>query len=313
MDFVETTLGVKVEYQKWEKENQLPYYIIDRYEIKLAKIDTWMVLIVYPKLELDQLNAVKKHIARIQQENPYPVVLVLPTITRQRREYLVKARIPFVVPNKQIYLPFLGVYFQEQYESRIPVIEKFQPSVQMLFLYYIYQNQSRLYTSPVAKALKISEMTITRATRRLEQTGFFEVEKDGVQKVLIGKDAGRELINKVRPYLDTPVKKNLYINKQDLPKGMFKAGLSALAELTMINPPHTECYATGLSPQEFNGTEILMDADHQIEIEFWKYDPQIFSKNNIVDPISLFLALADEQDERVEESIDKLIEKVWEK
>ena len=45
-----------------------------------------------------------------------------------------------------------------------------------------------------------------------------------------------------------------------------------------------------------------------IELEIWKYDPQLLSESNRVDPLSLYLSLAETKDERVEAALDKLLE-----
>jgi hypothetical protein len=59
-------------------------------------------------------------------------------------------------------------------------------------------------------------------------------------------------------------------------------------------------------------TNILMDADIQVQVELWKYDPGILGKNGIVDTLSLAMALKDNQDERVKEALDKTLNQIWE-
>lgn len=43
------------------------------------------------------------------------------------------------------------------------------------------------------------------------------------------------------------------------------------------------------------------------EIEVWKYPPELFARNGKVDPLSLYLSLADTKDERIEIAIDALM------
>lgn len=77
MEYLERVLGVKVIRSKWDKENKLPYYLVDRYSFELAKIDEMSVLIVKPKGELDTINAIKKHISRLGGIISCPVVFEL--------------------------------------------------------------------------------------------------------------------------------------------------------------------------------------------------------------------------------------------
>ena len=134
-------------------------------------------------------------------------------------------------------------------------------------------------------------MTVTRAVRQLEQTELFEVRKDGVQKILRGKYSGKELFEKVQPYLISPVRKVLYVYKEEYKNNLIAAGLSALSEKSMLNPPDVESYAVYGRGIQLKGTEKLMDAATQAEIELWKYDPQILGNNGIVDTLSLVMSL----------------------
>ena len=166
--------------------------------------------------------------------------------------------------------------------------------------------------SDAGKKLGFSAMTVTRAVRQLEQTTFFTTEKDGVQKKLIGKYPARELYDKMRPYLISPVRKTVYIDKQTHLTPMRIAGMSALSQMSMINPPDILCYAVNGKKEEFTGTDILMDASAQVKVELWKYNPDILSENDVVDPLSLAISLKDDPDERIEEAVEILINKILE-
>ena len=62
------------------------------------------------------------------------IVFELTAISRQRRKSFIDAKIAFVVPEKQIYLPFLGSFLTERCDSEglVPATEKLQPSAQMM-------------------------------------------------------------------------------------------------------------------------------------------------------------------------------------
>jgi hypothetical protein len=305
MDYIERTLGLPVQYGTWEKQDQLPFFLLDRYQVQAVWIGHTRVLFLSPTTELEQLGAVKKHIARVQKIDPVPVALLLPTISRQRKEYLIAAQIPFVVPEKQIYLPFLGIALQESYTVASKKLDKFQPSSQVLFLYYLYQKAPQLYTGKLAETLGCSAMTITRAIRQLAQTGLFEIQKEGVQNILVGKYAPRELFQAAMPYLISPVRKKLYVDTHQKLPGAFSAGLTALSKKTMLNPPELQTYALASSTR-FTGTDMLLDASAQVEVELWRYDPAILGSGAEVDALSLVLSLQDERDERIQDAVEEL-------
>lgn len=47
-----------------------------------------------------------------------------------------------------------------------------------------------------------------------------------------------------------------------------------------------------------------------VEPEIWHYDLDLFAKNSIVDPFSLYLSLKAIQDERIESALQELMEKI---
>ena len=312
MDYIENTLRIKVHYQSWSHTDELPYYLLDRYDFQQATLDSVKTLFLYPKTELDQLASVKKQITKIQKIEPLPVVIILKNISRGRLQYMLLAHIPFIVPEKQIYLPFMGIALQNKFGAESVWTEQLQPSAQVLFFYYLYQKKKQVYMSDASKKLGFSAMTVSRAFRQLEHTTFFTTEKEGVQKKLTGKYTMRELYDKMQPYLSSPVRKTIYVDKQVLLSPMRIAGISALSQMSMINPPDIPCYAVNGKKGNPTGTDVLIDASAQVKVELWKYAPDILSGNDTVDPLSLAISLKDDPDERIEEAVEILINKILE-
>ena len=311
MNYIEETLGLAVVDEPWTHMGKMPYFIAELYEIRKVIIGGTDTLFLHPKTELKQIDAVKKHIARIQKAELLPVAIELPNINRYRRDALIAARIPFVVPGKQLYLPFLGAVLQERFTTEVPEADQLQPSAQVLFFYYLYKKQPRLYTSQAVSDLGYSAMTITRAVKQLVQTGLFLEEKDGVQKVLVGKWGREELFEKARPMLINPVRKRIYVEKTAITEDYCVAGDDALAQRSMINPARLRCYAVDGKAQP-RGTDTLIDAQAQVEIQLWKYDPRVLSDGGVVDPLSLAMTYQDNTDERVEEAVEEMMENFWE-
>ena len=47
-----------------------------------------------------------------------------------------------------------------------------------------------------------------------------------------------------------------------------------------------------------------------MEIEIWKYDPELLARKGVVDPLSLYMSMKNTKDERVEMmALDTLLEK----
>ena len=113
MEYLDKVLGVKVTYGDVEFKH-LPNFIATRYRLQMVSMNEQKMIFLYPKTELEQIEVLKKHIARIQKNENLPVVLVLKELGFRQKEYLIREKIPFIVDGKQIYLPFMAVYLQER-------------------------------------------------------------------------------------------------------------------------------------------------------------------------------------------------------
>lgn len=104
MEYLNKVLGIEVTYENVEFTH-LPNFIVTRYRLQMASMNGTKVIFLYPKTELEPIEVLKKHIARIQKNENMPVVLVLKEIISRQKEYLIRERIPFIVEGRQIYLP----------------------------------------------------------------------------------------------------------------------------------------------------------------------------------------------------------------
>ena len=311
MDYIGTTLGLNVTYLPCDGIKNMPYFITDLYDIQKVAIGSVPALMLKVKAEFPTVNSIQKHIARIQKEEKYPAFLVLDGMRKYRRDALIKAHIPFVVPGKQLYLPFLGVALSDRCDVETESKEKLLPSAQAIFFYYLYSKQDRIYLSDAVKDLQYSAMSVSRAAKQLLQTGLFDECREGVQKLLIARYERKEMFERIQPLLIDPVKRRIYIALDNLPAQLCQAGFSAMAHFSMLNAPMLACYAAGVG-EKLIGAATLTNAAEQAEVEIWKYDPVVLSKDNVVDPLSLVLTLQENADERTEEAIEEILEKFWE-
>lgn len=109
MEFLKSVLGTHIVYLDKDAIS-VPNYIHARYRLHEVTLDGKKAIFVYPKTDIDSVNAIKKHLERIERTAEAPAILVLDHLTYRQREYLLRDHIPFVVDGKQIYLPFMAVY-----------------------------------------------------------------------------------------------------------------------------------------------------------------------------------------------------------
>jgi hypothetical protein len=149
-----------------------------------------------------------------------------------------------------------------------------------------------------------------RAIEDLSNHELIEIILKGREREIQFSDTGQELWEKALLSLSSPVYKRLYFEKFRASDTLF-SGLSALAERTMLATPNREILA--ISHTDWNrkyrdiaGTTVP-PGDAPIEVELWRYDPKPLSVDGLVDPLSLYLSVRDEQDERVEQAREQLL------
>ena len=313
MEYLDKMLGIKVAYKDAEFKH-LPNFITTRYCLQLVSMNGQSAIFLYPKTELEQIETLKKHIVRIEDNENLPIVLILKELTYRQKEYLIREKVPFVVDGKQIYLPFMAMYLQERCSAEKVTREEILPSAQMLLLHFIYGGAKELSTSQAAKDLELTPTSISRASRQLEEMGLLHIRKVGVQKIMQSDDSPKILFQKAKDKLLNPIKRMVYIPKEFVGADLLESGYSALAEYSMLNAPIVKCYATErISRWNDVLTNSLQSSQAQVAVEMWRYNPRKLSTQNVVDKLSLALALREDADERVEEAVEKMLNELWRK
>ena len=208
----------------------------------------------------------------------------------------------------------MAVYLQERCSTEKKTREEILPSAQMLLLHFIYGGAQELSTSQAAKDLELTPTSISRASRQLEEMGLLHIRKLGVQRILYSEDSPKILFQKAGYTLLNPIKRTVYIPKELVGTELLESGYSALAEYSMLNAPNVRCYAAErISQWKDVMTNSLQNSQVQVAVEMWRYNPRKLSTRNIVDELSLALALREDADEWVEEAVEEMLNELWRK
>ena len=311
MKYLENALNLKVTFRDWPEQTLLPYLLTDRYRFRLASLGGTGALFVYPKGEPEPVSTIKKHFDLIAKSAVVPPVLILEKCTARQRKALIDNHIAFVVEERQIYLPFMGILLQETFSAEGNEKASLLPSAQMLLFYYIYSRRRELPMNQLPEKLQLSAMSVSRAVTQLEEVGILSTYKVGVNKIITSDLHGRDLYSQAEGFLRSPVKKQGYLERAAITEAV-KAGLTALSEYTMLNPPGVDTFALKRLPDKSMRMEhSLADAAAQQCIQLWTYDPGILASGGCVDILSLHQSLRDETDERIQGELEELLEKFW--
>lgn len=303
-ELLEQVFGNVLEEYKVTKMS-LPLYLQDDRQILTVSIAGHAFHIVrFMTLNRFNINTLKKQLIKYREYMGINVGYGFSRVTTYQRKSLVEHGIPFVAENGQIYLPFIGAYFEQCSNNESYVTEQFTPAAQMLFLLFLYRNNS--YTkSEAATALKISAMSITRASKQLLELGLITEEKNGTEvRMRICCEDRDEYYQLGENYLINPVQNTLYRENVRVDPNTPAAGEYALyREYSLGNADYVEYAVYKDCPRIEKWTSVepsLYDYFNICKYQLWKYDPRLFANNDTVDPVSLICSLKDSDDERIQ-------------
>jgi len=310
--YLKENIDNKIVIKKWYNANKIPIFlrnVYNFYEMLILGNECILLEIIS---EAPGVDIIKKHINSIEKITDQKIVLYYKEITRYRRKSLIENKIPFVVENGQMFLPFLGLHLKNIDNNLEKEIKTFTPSAQIAYLYFLYNKEIVVNTTEFSIMLGWNLMTASRALNELYNVKLLTYE--------IGGKTGRskEYSRISDPYyfkngsqlLSSPIKKIVYVKNE--PKDSFIAGLEALAKLSMINPPKYKVRAIYTEDLKLNDLEIIENIDiikdeNLVEIQIWEYNPRIFTKKSIVDIVSLYASLKEENDERIEQALEEVL------
>lgn len=260
----------------------------------------------------------ERDIRKFQKTLGPQVAVVLMNLTSYDRLRLIQRRVPFIVPGRQMFMPMFGVDLREYaLTATEPRMTTLSGISQLLILYQLQMDDlSGLTLREIAARFNYSSMAVTKAARELLHLGLCEIHATGREKHLEFVEGTRFIWDKAGHVLRSPLKR-IHPISTSLP-GVWKyprsglAALSVLTDLSYESVPviavYDRTYRQLLSNREIQ--ECHHSEDASVLIEEWRYDPDILARNNAVDPLSLYLSLAADSDERVQQALVKLLENV---
>jgi len=312
--YLHDALGAGATITPWRGGERLPHFLKERY--RFARVDLLGMhgLLVIDSSHVEQPPAtVRKHMDLLRTKQDGEVIYVRDQVTAYNRKRLIEHKVPFIVPGNQMYLPMLAIDLREHFRRLRSEAPTFSPATQAVVLHALLRGAGDLLIPlEMAKQLRYSAMTMTRAFDELEAANLGEVTVRGRERCLRFPGRRQEIWTKAQPFLRSPVAKRLFIRRTELGKNGFRAGLAALAHYSMLAPPEHKTYALSredwkLLRQRHKAIEVpVLDTDAH-EIEVWRYAPALFAKGDVVDPLSLYLSMQGDHDERTEAALEEMM------
>lgn len=312
--YLKNTLGIKADITIWDNSESLPEELRDGRAYSVMEICGVKCLVISIMTDDFQLSSYLKQQKALEHYCDYPLVLCFERINSYQRKCLIENLQSFIVPENQLYMPFLGIALQEHFKAPAIAGKQLTAMAQYILLYFLYDKESVYHSKlEISQQLEISLMNVTRGVQELEELELLVTKKKGRSSMVTTALPKKELFERARPYLRNPVQKKLFVRENELLLALPITGQEALC--VMNGRRVTEHKVRAMEKRVFLDTsETLQVVDpawdtgvSYVELEVWRYDPMRFTDGTIVDSISLKLSLEGESDKTVEMNINKLL------
>lgn len=298
----------------------LPVYLASAFIIHEVHLFGHSIVIAIPKAnEKPNLAQLAKERELLATKLGKDVVLILPQIKSYERRRLVQKQVPFIVPGRQMFLPMLLVDLRESFPTRISIQKDTLSWVaQVMLIRHITTGDiTGRPLAMLAKVLGYTAMAITQGLDELSALGFCQRVQDGRARTIRFELAPGDLWREALPHLRSPVKRRYWVRRLSVPNACpLHAGMTALSEATTIASLPKNILAMSAKNARKAMDEGAMDncpfeEDATIVVEAWAYAPKILSEGPSVDPLSLYLTMKDDPDERVQMAIEQIVKELW--
>lgn len=314
------TLGIEVTLESWPGKSTLPLYLRQGLEFAVFRIfDRKVLAAIATKQEPFSPIELRNHFEQFRSRFDGDLVYVCDHMDAYQRKRLVEQKVPFVVPGNQLYLPTLGIDFRDHFRKAPNTRDsrnQLSPLAQLAYLYVLYHPEVLpISSASLASKLACSKMSMSRAYAELQGFELIHIVESGRSREMSLHGSPRECWDRGMNFMKSPVKKRIYFSVWWSPDpDELIAGRSALALHSNLSSGQKRIFAVGPS----QGKKLQEDFVHMTlpdrlmneaiaVVEVWSYEPHLLSTGKGVDPLSLYLSIRGDPDERVEASLTELL------
>ncbi|HCE44568.1 MAG TPA: hypothetical protein DET40_13565 [Lentisphaeria bacterium] len=302
---------------------RFPRFFLDLYDFHEAIFLEQAFILAFANKKNESTPAqLDKHRELIKEATGKETVFVFQrdAMAAYNRNRMIRHRIPFIIPGWQIFMPFMMIELKEFGMAKINravSAEKLSIAAQTLLLYHLQKKVLEDFTfAELSDLFSFDKMTVFNAIFEMQELKLCETGFKGRNKNIHFIVQGRALWEKALPYLKNPIWHNHQVKLTRNPDAMFfKSGMTALAHYSMIADNDYETYAVSQKTWKAVAanwalTEIPNPEEDSILIEVWRGNPAMLAEKGIIDRLSTYLIFREDADERVQASLDKILEDV---
>ena len=313
-DFLEKSLRTETIIEDVSFDDRLPLMYSALYAFKRVKMQNVEWLIAVPKEQIN-LSKLRKHHKLIEKLLNLHCAIFLKDTSPYSKNTMISDGIPFIIQDREIFLPFLGILLSASNERYIKPVQKLSFLAQKIILIAIYNDWQEINVTESAKRLEITRMSASRCFDEIE---FFDMPLLGIKgksRVISVPEDKKKLWENIAGVLRNPVIATFYVGTDlRLP---VKGGLSALADYSMIEDNSYPTYIVAKKDISSLGLkDIQIDVKRKIPgcvIQEVGYIIP-YKDDEDMDPLSLSLSVPidEKADVRIEKAVREMLEEyVW--
>lgn len=309
LEYIQTNTSWNIKSKEFNIK--LPLYIKLGYDFWNTEIVGLSVLFLNIKDYSIDMRIHKNAREKIENLCSCHVVLVFDKLDNKNINSLVQKHIPFVIPNKQIFLPF-ALLQMNTYKDKI-LLKKHQKLTTdadtILIGYLDGKINNGMIISEIAKLINRELRATSKAIEILEALKYLTIEKTGKSKTIffISKN---DVLSKMNMEIISPVEYSFYTDKLIVNDYIY-SGYSALSEYSTLMDSSIKTIA--IHNKILKNNNSLFECEQNIakyKVEVWDRDPSIFSYNNNVNMIYLLRLMKNIDDERTKYALEEIENKI---
>lgn len=310
-EYIEKTLHIKARLLGSVDTGGLPLYLKAGYDLQLIELAGMACLFAAPR-DGRNLVALRKQREQLMKHFETECVLYFKEVGNYAQKKMVEEKIPFVVEEKQIYLPFLGVALSKQRERPLTA-RTITFATQRLLLNALYRRWRKVSQAEVAAEVGVSAMTVTRCFDELEAMKLPLLQKNGRRRYFAWEQGNRSLWEQIRPVLRNPIAREYRLDADPVWGRMKLGGISAVCHYSMLADNPYVTYAVSREQEQQMGFGTMPRTPYgeipALILQVLRYEVP-YPDDNAIDPITAILSLSEEDvsDPRVGAMVGKILE-----
>ena len=306
-------------------ELHLPIVFHKKYEFMQLLINGEKFLLMKEKRAGSLENFVKQA-KGIQKQTGLAVVLVFNKLSDVQKKRLLQIAVPYIDYHENIYFPYLGFLFSKV-ENEVEVDKKLTSTEQKVLISLLLNSSTfEINIEEISYLTNLSIPSLYRAFKNFKDRGWLTNKNKSYHFA----KTKAQIFNEAKKFLKNPIHNTVLISEDDFQRitqciDLKLSNTKALSTISIL-ADNDEYGTYALSKKQFKKIEESFQQHifqgHKIEI--WDYEPIHFNylkeeclrdesngESALIDPISLYLILKDDEDPRIEEEVEKLESKIF--